>query len=774
MTDRWNFNYRALLEYVDTHDGNLPEMKEKYTFEGTVLPLGHWVGCQVGRINGAKGPNALRDDERELLEQIPAFLLRIEDQFVDESYYARAIAYYCNHIDNGRLPSINIDTWVFYDQGHTNITRNMTGRYCDKMKVKFMQGRLGDEAQLVLSGVKAWVEWAEDPLKDDKQRLEFNARAVAAFYLVHGRLPTDREEWDFSHADINGTVAGDWWKSQIQKYRNRMNVNAVVRGKSEIMTDEQDRQLDEWIGEPWQKWKDDEDIILAILRYKDLQGDAWDGTVRESFVVPKGGEERSEQWHKLWGVELGQLASSVSSGARVLDNPTKRLTTAGFIFQKKPPGQKVDFPSSQWGWDLQYRALLDYVDKHDGNLPKEDDRYTFEGTVLSLGNWVSGQVGRYNGRKGHIALRDDQRELLEQIPAFRSRVEKRFVDDLFTARAVVYYCSHISNGRLPGQGDRWTFYDQGHTNITWNMNHEKCRTLKAKFKQGRLSDEAQLVLRRVKAWVEWMEDPLRDDSTRYEFNARAVAYFYQVHGRFPNGKEEWDFSHAGVNGTVRGVWIDSQYRRYRNRITMAQLSQWQEMYMTDEQDRQLDEWIGEPWKKWKENEDIILAILQYKELQGDAWDGTVSESFVVPKGGEDGREQWHERLWGMELGQIASSIGSGARVLDHPTRRLVQAGFLFRNRIRTTPSRGQDARWDLHYRALRDYVDTHDGNLPKQSEKYAFEGEGQLQVGIWVSSQLGRIKGSKGHAALRDDQRELLEQIPAFRRRIANRFLNDA
>jgi hypothetical protein len=90
----------------------------------------------------------------------------------------------------------------------------------------------------------------------------------------------------------------------------------------------------------------------------------------------------------------------------------------------------------------------------------------------------------------------------------------------------------------------------------------------------------------------------------------------------------------------------------------------------------LAEWIGEPWQQWKENEDIILAILQYKGPQGDAWDGTVSECFVVPKGGEEGSEHWHESLWGMKLGQIASSISCGMVSTFDPISRLqTRAGF---------------------------------------------------------------------------------------------------
>ena len=95
--------------------------------------------------------------------------------------------------------------------------------------------------------------------------------------------------------------------------------------------------MDEWIGEPWKKWKGNEDIIFAILRYKELQGDAWDGTVSESFVVPKGGEEGSEHCHMLWGMELGQIASSISCGMVSTFDPISRLQKrAGFRYQQEP------------------------------------------------------------------------------------------------------------------------------------------------------------------------------------------------------------------------------------------------------------------------------------------------------------------------------------------------------------------------------------------------------------------------------------------------------
>jgi hypothetical protein len=301
----------------------------------------------------------------------------------------------------------------------------MTGSCCDTLKAKFSKGKLSDEAQLVLREVKAWVEWVEVPLRDDRQRYDFNSRAVAYFYQVHGRFPTANEEWDFSHAGINGTVTGWWWRNQKWRYRRRINVNAVVKKSSDRLSDEEDRQLDEWIAEPWQQWKANEHIILAILQYKGLQGDAWDGTVSESFVVPKGGEEGSEQWHeRLWGMELGQIASSLCSGARVLDNPTRRLTTAGFLFQMKAPKDKRARPSSVLDakWDFYYRALRDYVDTHDGKLPKWKETYAFEGTVLSLGVWVNNQLSLYG------KLRDVRREPLEQIPAFLLRVGRKRCD----------------------------------------------------------------------------------------------------------------------------------------------------------------------------------------------------------------------------------------------------------------------------------------------------------------------------------------------------------
>jgi hypothetical protein len=284
-----------------------------------VLSLGVWVMTQLNRYNGVKGQSELRDDQREMLEHIPAFRMRIEDRLVGDLFVARAVVDFCKRSSSGRLP-----TWRdVHDHDHTNITRKMTGRYCDTLKVKFSEGRLTDEAQLVLSGVKAWVEWVEwskDPLKDNSTRYEFNARAVADFFKVEGRFPSPEEEWKFSHSGVDGTAAGRWWNGQKYRYRNRINVNAVVRCKAEIMSEEQDRQLDEWIGEPWKVWKSSVKSITAILRYKELQGDAWDGTVSENFVVSKGGEEGSEHWHEeLQGMEVGQIASSISSGARTVE-----------------------------------------------------------------------------------------------------------------------------------------------------------------------------------------------------------------------------------------------------------------------------------------------------------------------------------------------------------------------------------------------------------------------------------------------------------------------
>jgi hypothetical protein len=361
------------------------------------------------------------------------------------------------------------------------------------------------------------------------------------------------------------------------------------------------------------------------------------------------------------------------------------LRRTGFRFQKKPPKkQKIKaspFSELAAKWDFNYRALLDYIDKHDGKLPKWEETYTFEGTVLPLSQWLTGQMSQYKVNTGHSELRDVRRELLEQIPAFLEKIEAtyedRLVDDLYHARAVVYYCNHINTESLPyGTNDTWVFYDQGHTNVTRKMTGSCCHDLKEKFNEGRLSDEAQLVLRGAKAWVEWADDRLRDDKRRYEFKARAVAYFHRIHGRFPRPRREWwDFSHAGIDGRMSGQWFSVQKLRYRNRIDVNRIVHHNAMRMTDEQDRQLDEWLGEPWQEWKRNEDIILAILKYKELQGEAWDGTVSESFIVPAGSKEGSEQWHKKLWGMELGQVVSNILSGSLVIHDPNVRLKKAGF---------------------------------------------------------------------------------------------------
>ena len=57
--------------------------------------------------------------------------------------------------------------------------------------------------------------------------------------------------------------------------------------------------------------------------------------------------------------------------------------------------------------------------------------------------------------------------------------------------------------------------------------------------------------------------------------------------------------------------------------------------------------------------------------------GRDSESFVVPKGDEEGSEDWHESMWGMALGEIARDLSSGARVVDDPKGRLKTARFTY-------------------------------------------------------------------------------------------------
>ena len=674
--EHWNLHYRAVLDYVDEHDGNLPRPRtgEKYTFGGELLSVAEWMDYQIRRYSGNKHCTTLDSDKREKLEKIPAFQVRVGNLFVDDSFTARAVVYYCKHISTGRLPRHPV-TWTFNDTGHTNITWNMTGRYCSSLKLKAKRGSLSDEVKLILNEVKPWVEWAGNPWTVKNQHFEFNARAVAHFFETNGRFPKKGVTWDFSHSGINATVSGRWWERQNARYRAQINPK-----KSSSMADGRDRQLDEWIGEPWKKWKDNEHIISVILRYKALQGDAWDGTVSESFVVPKEDEEGSEHWHKkVQGMELGQIARDISRGVTAVDDPNFRLKASGFMFLKIFPKRELGERSERRDWDILYSALLDYVETHDGKLPICTETVAYGGEKLELGMWIRDQVSRYYARKNHPAIDYDRREQLDKIPAFKMRVDNRLVDELFIVRAVDYCCKHVSNGRLPRNNVTWTFRDENYTKLERNLTGVSCSTLKRKFNLGSLSDEVKLALSEVKPWVEWAENPLKVDKRIFEFKSRAVAHFFGINGRFPVASDKWHFSHSGINATATGYWWDTQKMRYKKTISLDKFGQssLQVLLLSDDSDRQMDEWIGEPWKKWKDNEHIISVILRYKALQGDAWDGTVSESFVVPKEDEEGSEHWHKKLQGMELGQIARDISRGVTAVDDHNFRLEASGFMF-------------------------------------------------------------------------------------------------
>ena len=252
---------------------------------------------------------------------------------------------------------------------------------------------------------------------------------VARFIANHKRLPIRSDQWPFSHDGINETATFRWWSSLKASSKERITQHAVPGNARIGMTDEQEHQLVEWIGEPWKEWKSNETIVIAILRYKELQGDAWGGTVSESFVVPREGEEGCEDWHEsMWGIELGQIARDLSYRDSVVVDLRARLKAAGFLFIKALPIREIVRLSvaAEEQWNIHYRALLDYLDNHEGKWPTTHEKYTFEGKLLSLGNWVLDKVLRCRGIKDRKGLRDDQRRLLEKIGGFRQCVDNPY------------------------------------------------------------------------------------------------------------------------------------------------------------------------------------------------------------------------------------------------------------------------------------------------------------------------------------------------------------
>jgi hypothetical protein len=72
--EKWDQHYRAMIEFCATNNNKLPKQKLVYEFEGLKMNLGSWVDVLKQRCRGTGGRTGLNDDEKALLEQVPAWI----------------------------------------------------------------------------------------------------------------------------------------------------------------------------------------------------------------------------------------------------------------------------------------------------------------------------------------------------------------------------------------------------------------------------------------------------------------------------------------------------------------------------------------------------------------------------------------------------------------------------------------------------------------------------------------------------------------------------
>ena len=88
------------------------------------------------------------------------------------------------------------------------------------------------------------------------------------------------------------------------------------------------------------------------------------------------------------------------------------------VAKNPPPPRQHAADEKEEKWDLNYRAVLEFVGKNNGKLPFSRCVYSFEGHELNLGNFINIMKMRHRGTNKRPPLNEEEKTKLGEIEAW--------------------------------------------------------------------------------------------------------------------------------------------------------------------------------------------------------------------------------------------------------------------------------------------------------------------------------------------------------------------
>ena len=403
---RWEFMYRATIDYCQQHQ-QLPPAVYTTSFEGQDdLNLGAWVHRQKVRYSDNENISPLGNEQLNMLMAIDKFREWAEDPLTDndvrwEFMYQATVDYCQQHrklppngyqTDFEGIDDLNLGYWVKWQKDRFDGKEGCSSLSVDQLNK--------------LMAIDAFRGWAEDPLLDDDVRWNFMYRAFADYCQQHQQLPPAVYTSSFEgHDDVN---IGIWVNTQ----KNRYNVNEGVAS----LTDEQLNKLmavdefREWAENPLRdddvRWEFMYQALVAYCKqHQQLPPDRyqtgfeWHG-LPDSITISEGNNDLNLG---KWVTGQKQRYDGKGTSSPLTDERLSKLMAIGeFRGWTEDPLRDDDVR-----WEFMYQQLLH------GN---------FSGGY-NLDGWLGTQKQRYKGNKSFAPLSEEQKTKLMASVIFRKWAE---------------------------------------------------------------------------------------------------------------------------------------------------------------------------------------------------------------------------------------------------------------------------------------------------------------------------------------------------------------
>ena len=177
--------------------------------------------------------------------------------------------------------------------------------------------------------------------------------------------------------------------------------------------------------------------------------------------------------------------------------PAKKQTKTSVA---KNPSSRQHADEKEEKWDQHYRAMQEFCATNNNKLPKQKQTYDFEGTKLNLGSWVDVLKQRYRGTGGRTALSEEEKSLLEQVPAWITGRERVDGEDHWQLMFGLLKEYEVKEGKLPTTRSKELFQEYPVKEVgIWVQTQKKRFEVKGGL-HGFKDNQLQL-MREIPSWL---------------------------------------------------------------------------------------------------------------------------------------------------------------------------------------------------------------------------------------------------------------------------------